>query len=184
MPASPHPQEDFVSSQNDVPTPPDTSWVARPEAGHRWLEQFVGEWEFAPPGPPGAELAAQPVLVQTIRSLNGIWIVGESPMPVPDGTVGSTLLTLGYDPARNRFVGTWIGSMMTHLWIYEGQLDASGRVLDLDTTGPDMTGSGGEVPYRDSYEIVSADHYVLRSYARGEDGGWTEFMAVDYRRRR
>jgi hypothetical protein len=105
-------------------------------------------------------------------------------MPLPDGTIGSTLVTLGYDVARSRFVGVFVGSMMTHLWLYEGQLDDARRVLTLDTSGPDMSGSsGGDVPYRDVYELVTADHYVLRSYTRSDDGGWVEFMAVDYRRR-
>jgi hypothetical protein len=173
-----------MSSQDSIPGPPDTSWIARPGNEHRWLDQLVGEWEFTPPAPPGADSTAQPLLVQTNRSLHGIWLVGESAMPVPDGTMGTTMLTLGFDPARNRFVGTWIGSMMTHLWVYEGQLDEPGRVLNLDTMGPDMSGAGGEVPYRDSYGIVDADHFVLRSYTRSDDGGWTEFMAVDYHRRR
>jgi hypothetical protein len=163
---------------------PDMSWVARPGPEHRWLEQFVGEWEFTPPPPPGAdEAVGQQVLVQTFRSLHGTWIVGEGAMPSPDGTLGSILMTLGYDVARARFVGVWIGSMMTHMWVYDGQLDAARRILTLDTTGPDMSGSGGEVAYRDAYEMVSADHFVLRSYLADKAGGWTEFMAVDYRRR-
>jgi len=28
--------------------------------------------------------------------------------------------------------------MITHLWVYEGQLDAAGKVLILNSEGPDM----------------------------------------------
>jgi Protein of unknown function (DUF1579) len=30
---------------------------------------------------------------------------------------------------KKRFVGTWIGSMMTYMWVYDGELDRSERVL-------------------------------------------------------
>jgi len=32
---------------------------------------------------------------------------------MPDGGTGKTVMTLGYDPQNNRYVGTFIGSMMT-----------------------------------------------------------------------
>jgi len=41
------------------------------------------------------------------------------------------MMTLGYDPQKKRYLGTWIGSMMSHLWVYEVELDASGSVLTL-----------------------------------------------------
>ena len=67
---------------------------------------------------------------------------------MPGGGPATTLMTLGYDPEKKRFVGTWIGSMMTHLWIYDGALDAAGKVLTLDAEGPSFAGDGthGEVP--------------------------------------
>ena len=45
------------------------------------------------------------------------------------------MMSLGFDPQKGRFVGTFIGSMMTHLWIYDGALDASGQALILDAEG-------------------------------------------------
>lgn len=46
---------------------------------------------------------------------------------MPGGGIATTMMTLGYDPARKWFVGTFIGSMMTHMWVY------AGTVLTLDT---------------------------------------------------
>jgi hypothetical protein len=92
------------------------------------------------------------------------------------------VLTLGYDPQQQRYVGTWIGSMMTHLWLYEGSLDAAGRVLTLNAEGPDMAAAGKMAQYKDMIDLKSDDHRVLTSHIRGEDGEWHGFMTAHYRR--
>jgi hypothetical protein len=165
--------------------PPD--WLVRPQGEHAWLQRLVGDWECdAPPPPPGVALPpdAPSTLVTTYRTLDGVWLVGESAMPSPDGTMGHTLMTVGFDPARGRFVGTWIGSMMTHLWVYDGELDPDGRTLLLYADGPDMAGTGAMVQYCDSIEFVEADRHVFRGSLRDENGGWKPFMELEFRRRR
>ena len=84
------------------------------------------------------------------------------------------MMSLGFDPQKGRFVGTFIGSMMTHLWIYDGALDASGKALILDAEGPNCTGAadGKLAKYQDIIEWQSDDHRVLRSRMLGEDGTW------------
>jgi hypothetical protein len=104
---------------------------------------------------------------------------------MPGGGSATMLMTLGYDPGKKRYVGTWIGSMMTHLWIYDGELDASGRILTLSSKGPDML--PGALPgrlarYKDVIEIQAADHRILTSHWLGEDGTWRQFMTAHYRR--
>jgi hypothetical protein len=94
-------------------------------------------------------------------------------------------MTLGYDPLDKHYVGTWVGSMMTHLWVYHGTLDADERVLTLNTEGPDMSpaGKGKTARYRDVIELKSDDHRVLTSHALGDDGQWHGFMTAHYRRK-
>jgi hypothetical protein len=92
-------------------------------------------------------------------------------------------MTLGYDPQRKKFVGTFVASEMTHLWVYEGELDTTGRRLTLDTEGPGMAGDGAMSKYQDIIEFVSDDHRTLTSRVRGEDGTWKEFMSAQYRRK-
>jgi hypothetical protein len=93
-------------------------------------------------------------------------------------------LTLGYDPARKRFVGTWVGAMMPYQWVYNGELDASGNVLTLNCEGPAFDGSGKMMPYRDVHEFLSDDHRQLKAYTQSEDGTWNHFMTTDYHRKR
>jgi hypothetical protein len=154
---------------------------AEPHKEHKWLEQLVGEWTSEMEGSGGPD---QPPVkhtgTETVRSLN-VWVVCEGEMP---GEVSmKTVLTLGYDPAKKKFVGTFIGSMMTHLWVYEGELDASGKVLTLDADGPSFTDPTGTAKYKDTIEIVSPDHRTLSSRFLGEDGQWHHFMTAHYRRK-
>jgi hypothetical protein len=101
---------------------------------------------------------------------------------MPDGGPATTIMTLGYDPQTKRFVGTFIGSMMAHLWVYEGTMDASGTVLTLEAEGPDMADPGRHTKYRDIVEFRNNDHRLLSSQILGEDGQWHGFMTAHYRR--
>jgi hypothetical protein len=103
---------------------------------------------------------------------------------MPEGGVATSIMTLGYDPQKQRFVGTFIASMMTHMWVYNGTLDAAGRVLTLDTEGPGMSGEGKMVKFQDIIEFQGNDQRTLVSQALGEDGKWNRFMTATYRRKR
>ena len=117
----------------------------------------------------------------SVRSLGGVWVVCEGRSQMPDGSPALTIMTLGFDPDKKRFVGTFIGSMMTYLWNYDGQLDASGKVLILDAEGPNFA-EPGKMANQDIIEFVSDDHRTLSSQTLGEDGKWVKFMTAHYRR--
>jgi hypothetical protein len=119
-----------------------------------------------------------------VRALGDLWVVCEGQGEMPGGGMGSTLITLGYDPRTRRYVGTWVGSMMTHLWVCDGELDAAERVLTLRAEGPHMTTPGKLGTYKDVIELKDADHRVLTAHFLGDDGAWHHFMTAHYRRRR
>jgi hypothetical protein len=85
---------------------------------------------------------------------------------------------------RIQVVGTFVGSMMTHLRVYQGTLDSAGRTLTLETEGPDMASEGKTTEYKDVYEFKSDDHRVVTSHMLGGDGQWHTFMAAEYRRKK
>lgn len=154
--------------------------IAEPQDQHRWLHRMVGDWRF--------ECEAVMALDQPpthftgterVRSLGGLWVVGEGSGHMPDGRPSASLLTLGYDPDKRRFVGTFLASMMTHLWLYEGVL--AGNVLTLDTEGPDFTGDG-KAKFKDVITLESDDLRVMTSLALGDGGEWRQFMRAEYRR--
>lgn len=150
---------------------------------HRWLTKLAGQWTFEATCDTGAD---SPPLVsngtQNFIPIGELWIVGEGTSTMPDGGPAATRITLGYDPQKERFVGSWIGSMMTYHWVYEGTLDAEGRVLTLDAVGPSFSGDGAMAKYQDVITIVSDDHHILTSRSQLEDGTWNEFLTAHYRR--
>jgi hypothetical protein len=155
-----------------------------PQKEHQWLQRLVGEWTcegeatMAPGQPPSKWKGTE-----TVRSLGGVWILAEGQGEMPDSGSATTLMTLGYDPVKKRFVGTFIGSMMTHMWLYEGGLDAGGMILTLDTEGPNMAAEGKTARYKDIIEFKNDDHRLLSSEMLGDDGEWHRFMTATYRRK-
>jgi hypothetical protein len=158
--------------------------MAKPQQEHQWLQKLVGDWTcegealMGPDKPPSKSRGSE-----RVRSLGGLWVVCEGQGEMPDGGgLATMMMTLGFDPKKNRYVGTWVGSMMTNMWVYEGSVDASGKILTLDTQGPSYTDPNKTAKYQDIIEFVSDDHRLLRSRTLGDDGKWNEFMKMHYRR--
>ena len=155
----------------------------KPQKEHEWLQRLVGTWTFdvecvmGPDQPPMKHQGTE-----TVRSLGGLWTIGEGRYEMPDGGSSESIMTLGYDPAKQRFVGSFIASIMTHFWPYNGALDAAGKVLTLDSEGPGFTGDGSMAKYQDIIEFVSEERRTLTSRVLGQDGNWTQFMTAQYRR--
>lgn len=151
-----------------------------PQEEHKWLQKLIGNWTFENECSMGPD---QPAMKSTgtdnVRSLGELWMLCEGTGEMPGGGCGYTLMTLGYDPARKKYVGTFIGSMMTHMWLYEGE--RVGNVLTLNTTGPNFT-DGGMAEYQDIIEFKSDNERTLSSQSKGPDGKWVRFMTATYRR--
>jgi len=158
---------------------------AEPQKEHQWLQKLVGEWTsemeavMGPDKPPETFRGTD-----SVRSIGGLWAVCEGRGEMPGGGQAVTIMTLGYDPAKKRYVGTFIGSMMTYMWLYDGEVDPSGKKLILDAEGPDFAVEGKMSKYMDIIEFKSDDHRVLTSQMLGEDGKWTQFMEAHYRRKK
>lgn len=157
---------------------------AEPQQQHRWLQKLVGEWTYESecmmgPGQPAVKSSGR----ETVRSIGGLWVVGESTGQMPDGKPATMLITLGFDPRTERYVGTWVGSMMTHLWVYDGELDMAGKVLSLMAEGPGCDPASKTLhKFKDVIEIVDDDHRIFSGHMLGEDGQWQRFMTAKYTR--
>jgi hypothetical protein len=167
-----------TSSSN--PPPPHEAAAATPE--HQWLQQLVGTWKVDAEMSMGPD---QPPMkmesTEKVRSLGGLWVLAEGSANM-DGTRFSSVMTVGYDPAKQHFVGSWVDTMQTHLWIYRGSLDESRTTLTLEAEGPRFDDPNTLTTYRDAVELVDANHKRLTSSVKNADGSWTQFMQANYER--
>jgi hypothetical protein len=156
----------------------------KPEQEHEWLQQLVGEWEsdvemFIEPGKPPLKSKG----TESVRAIGGFWTLAENKGEA-FGQPFTGLLTLGYDATKKRYVGTWVDSMTGYLWTYEGTVDATGKVLTLETQGPCPDAPGKLSQFKEVLALKSKDHKVFSSSIQGEDGKWTTMMTINYHRKK
>lgn len=154
-----------------------------PQKEHDLLKQFVGEWESemeASTGPGQPPMKCKGTM--SSRMLGGFWVVSEIDSEMM-GAPMQGLQTIGYDPKSKKYVGSWVDSMMNHMWKYSGSVDEKGTTLTLEAEGPSFTGDDKLAKYRDAYEFKSNDHIVMTSSMQGEDGKWITFMTGNLKRK-
>jgi hypothetical protein len=155
-----------------------------PQNEHKWLQQLAGNWIFegecnmGPDAPPMKSNGNDHT-----QMLGELWALREWEHVMPEGPSGKSLMTIGFDPDRKRFVGTFISSMMTYMWTYEGELDPSGKVLTLNAEGPSFAGDGSMAKYQDIIEITGPSEHQFYSQSLGPDGKWNRFMTTTFRRK-
>ncbi|MCJ8517413.1 DUF1579 domain-containing protein [Pseudorhizobium tarimense] len=152
--------------------------MARPQAEHSFLKRLVGTWRVT-----AKDMTGDEPWTEEVRSLQDIWFVAEGRGQTPDGGgPATTVLTLGFDPQKGKYVGSWIGSMMTHMWVYEGEISADGNTLSLYTTGPDFQDPAKTGEYREQILFQDDNNRIFTSSARQTDGSWSQFMEAHYTR--
>ncbi|MCA9184459.1 MAG: DUF1579 domain-containing protein [Pirellulaceae bacterium] len=154
-----------------------------PEKEHQWLKKFVGQWTTTSKGSMGPD---QPPMEcsGTVegRMIGELWIVNEM-QSTPQGIPMQGLQTIGYDPAKKKYVGTWIDSMLHHMWQYEGTVDKSGTKLTLEAEGPNFMSEGKLTKFRDAYEFKTPNLIIVTSSMLGDDGQWVTFMTGECQRK-
>lgn len=153
----------------------ETPELPKPTMEHEWLKQFVGEWETENEAQISPDQKMKCKGTMKAKMLGGFWMISETKGDMM-GTTVDAIQTIGYDPEKEMYVGSWVDSMMNHMWKYEGSVDKTGKILTLEAEGPSMTEPGKTARYRDVYEFKSKDQIAMTSATRGEDGEWITFM--------
>jgi hypothetical protein len=150
---------------------------------HAWLQQLVGDWTCVAEANMGP--GTEPMRIEStehVRSIGGLWILAEGAATI-EGTQMSTVMTIGYDPRQEKYVGSWVDSTQTHFWTYVGKLDDARTTLTLEAEGPDFGDPSKTALYRDAIALEGKDKKVMTSSVRGADGKWTSFMRAEYTRK-
>jgi hypothetical protein len=155
----------------------------KPRSEHDWLHQFLGEWETEMAcRPESSESRIKSKGTERVWSIGDLWIVAENKSEVMNRPM-TGVLTLGYDPERKRYVGTWISSSTAYLWHYTGSLDQSGRVLTLETEGPCPHSTSSVAKFKEVVQVQSKDQRVFTSSMQALDGRWVPLLTINYRRK-
>lgn len=155
-----------------------------PAKEHEWLKQFEGDWEqnteiFIAPDQPSIKASG----TETVRMLGGFWIVSEGSGDF-GGQKFNSVLTLGFDPEKKKYVGTWVDSMSSMLWKYEGTVDETGKILTLETTGPCPKYPGKTAKFKEVTEFKDKDHRIFTSNVSVDDGPWEKMVVVESKRKK
>lgn len=143
---------------------------------HKWLHRFVGKWRTCndPEAPAEQDFEG----AEVYKAIGENWIQGESIVKGKKGEPDQiSLTTIGFDPEKGKFVGSWVGTMMNMQWIYEGDKVGENRLV-LDSVGPSFDGTPGEQVYRDIYEFTDDNHRIMKSYVQKSDMKWELFMTI------
>ena len=155
-----------------------------PEKEHEVLKQFVGEWDTKSEASAGPD---QPAMtcdgkIQA-KMLGGFWVINEMESNMP-GFQMKGIQTIGYDGKSKKYVGTWVDSMMNHMWKYEGTWEEASKTLTLEAEGPNFVEAGKTAMFRDIYQFKTKDQIAISSQMQGEDGKWVTFMTGTAKRKK
>lgn len=156
--------------------------ASQPTEHHAVLRKLAGNWRMkSSSGVPDYDPEdTAKVWTETGRMIGDLWIVIESQGPMPDGGEARSIMTIGYDPAAGHYTGTWIGSMMDHLWVYRGWLEDGGQTLVLEAQGPDFDTPDKILNYRDTVHFLPDGTRRFSGSVEQPDGSYREFMSHVY----
>jgi hypothetical protein len=155
----------------------------KPGPEHEFLKRDVGVWDATVEmqGPPGTPPAVSKGTETVGMAVGGLWQTTQFKGDLM-GQVFEGQGIMGYDPAKKKYVGSWVDSMSSGLSLVEGTYDAAKNVFTGTMEGPGPTGD--IVKMKQVVEWKDADTRVFTMHMPLPDG--TEFpgLKISYKRRK
>ena len=158
--------------------------ISTPTAKHHLLGAFTGEWESEGEIIMGPDIPTVQIKgTETSRMIGGFWFIADIRSLVTDMPYEQTL-TIGYDVSKKKYIGTVVDSMTSYLWHQEGDIDATGKILTMETQGPCPNTPGELSTYREVTELKTPDHKYFTSSILADDGNWYPVMKINLYRKK
>jgi hypothetical protein len=147
----------------------DPPQMPKPGKEHEFLKQLEGKWDVT-----GKILVdpANPMEIKGTESskmdLGGFWLRSHFKGEFLGQKIEGRSDT-GYSPVKKKYVGTWIDSMMPHLFVMEGTADEAGKVITFTGEGFDPA-TGKPAKEKWVIEIKDADTHTMTFYAADAEG--------------
>jgi hypothetical protein len=155
--------------------------MPQPQKEHEWLKQLAGDWDLDIQMQEPNKETMKTKGSESARMLGGFWSVEEVKSTMMDVPF-TGIMTLGYSIEKKKYTATWIDSLNDYLWQYEGTLDASGKILTLETTGPCPLQGGKMTRFKDVIEIKDKDHRTMTSHVDFDDK-FVQMLTINYTRK-
>lgn len=170
-----------AQQNKDAAAAPDVP-MAKPGPEHALLARDVGVWDATvemrmAPG----DKAQVSKGVEQSHLVGGLWLITDFKSQVM-GQPFEGRGALGFDPAKQKYVGTWVDSMSLSISPSEATYDAATRTLSGWMEGPDM--SGKIVRSRETTVWKNDDTRVFTIYSKSPDGVEFPGLQITYTRRK
>ncbi len=144
---------------------------AKPGPEHELLKHFAGTFDLLVDG---SEKGTE----TTTLAMNGLWAVSDFQSQMGgQAFIGHGVL--GWDANKKKYISTWVDTMSTHLYVFEGTWDAATKTLVQESTEPDpMMGQKMVSKTR----ITDADHHVFEMHVGSVDT--PAMMSIQYTRKK
>jgi hypothetical protein len=149
----------------------------KPGKEHEKLKGMEGKWDATVKGRDGKEHKG---MITYTMDLGGMWLVSDFECDMGGQKYHGHGMD-GYDTFKKKYVGAWYDSMSTAPMNFEGDLDASGKLLTMHGEGRDHTGQLKK--HKLVTEMKDKDRMTFTMYEVDPDGKAREVMTIDYKRR-
>lgn len=154
--------------------------MPQPGPEHKKLTSQVGTWsaELSYMGEDGQQTKSKGVSVRK-APLGGFWLIDNFQADMM-GMKFRGQGTTGYDPAKKKYVGTWVDSMTPSLMVIEGNFDKTGKILTMEGMGQGFDGK----PAKTRLVTTEKDKntHVFEMFTQMPDGKFMKTMTITYTR--
>jgi len=158
--------------------------MPKPSKEHGYLKEGAGTWDYVMKfkmGPDAPETEVKGV--ETVQMLGEFWAIFDIKTDNMMGMAWHGHGTIGYDPDKKKYVGTFIDSLSPDRMLGEGTLDAAGKVLTMMWEGKDHeTGKVGKM--REVSERKDKDNGTMTMHRTGPDGKESVLFTINYTRKK
>lgn len=156
--------------------------LGTPGAPHKLLESMAGSWQTKTKS---CMEAGKPPVESTGTCENKMILGGRflhqefsgDMMGAPFSGIGVT----GYDNHKRTYVSTWMDSMSTAIFYFEGTADADGKTIAQECMGDDPV--RGPMVWRSVTKLVDDDTHLFEMYGTDKSGKEELMMEITYTRK-
>jgi hypothetical protein len=152
-----------------------------PQPEHGLLKRFAGAWTFEKKSTPRDGSPSQNLGSGEMRGelLGAFFVVCRWSGNIYE-TDFSAVQTLGYDVDKEEYSGSWVDSIMSYRWQFNGSLESEGNELVIVASGPGP--GGGTTTFRERYQFNSANSITVVAEIL-QDEQWVTFMSTQLTRK-